>query len=127
METRVERKRKWGSGKVVAGVILMIVGLSMLVDRLDLDVRLSEHVWPLILIAMGVARLADAGASRDCQKSPRSGAWLLYIGLWGLISEFHLFGLDYRTSWPLLVIGAGAGIVWRALDSPRRHADRQEQ
>ena len=58
-------------------------------------------IWPLILIAMGVARLADTGASRDC-KSPRSGAWLLYIGLWGLISEFHLFGLDYRTSWPLL-------------------------
>ena len=126
METRLERKHNWGSGKVVAGVILMIVGLSMLVDRLDLDVRLSEHIWPLILIAMGVARLADTSASRDC-KSPRSGAWLLYIGLWGLISEFHLFGLDYRTSWPLLVIGAGAGIVWRALDSPRPHADRQEQ
>jgi hypothetical protein len=127
METRVERHPKPGKGQVVAGIILMIVGLSLLVDRLDLDVRLSGHFWPFILIVMGVARLTDGGAACDGQRHTRSGAWLLYLGLWGLVTEFHLFGLDYRTSWPLLVIGAGAGIVWRALDTPRPHPDRQEQ
>jgi len=92
-----------------------------------MGLRLSEHFWPLILIVMGMARLADSGRNPDCRRSPLGGLWFIYIGLWGLISEYRLFGLDYRTSWPLLVIGAGAGIVWRALESPRPQANRQEQ
>jgi len=126
METRAKPQCQPVTGRVVVGIILMIVGVSMLVERLDVDVRLFDHFWPLVLIVMGVARMAD-GVSRDGQRNPRAGAWLLYVGLWGLVTEYHLFGLNYQTSWPLLVIGAGAGIVWRALDPPRPHPERQEQ
>ena len=127
METRAVSPREPGTSRVVAGLILMIVGLGLLADRLDVAVRFPGQFWPLILIVMGAARLADNDLSAQGRRKTRSGAWLLYIGLWGLINEFHVFHFDYGSSWPLLVIGAGVGIVWRAFDSPRPHANRQEQ
>ena len=126
METGAVSRCEPGTGRVVAGLIVMIVGLGLLADRLDLAVRFPGQFWPLVLIVMGVARLADHDPS-SAQRHTRSGVWLLFIGLWGLVNEFHVFHLDYGSSWPLLVIGAGVGIVWRALDSPRPHANRQEQ
>ncbi len=39
--------------------------------------------------------------------------------------EMHLFGLDYGTSWPLMVVGAGLLIVWRAYDGPHGAATDQ--
>ncbi len=42
--------------------------------------------------------------------------WLLFLGAWGLVNEYRLFGLHYGHSWPVLLIGAGALIVWRAMD-----------
>jgi hypothetical protein len=39
------------------------------------------------------------------------------IGNWALISEWHLFGFTYGTSWPLLLIASGAMMVWRALET----------
>ena len=47
----------------------------------------------------------------------RCGAvWLLFLGAWGLVNEHRLLGLHYGHSWPVLLIGAGALIVWRAMD-----------
>ena len=127
METRPEPRRQPVMSRVVAGIIVMIVGTALLASRLDVDTRFSAHFWPLILIAMGLARLLDRDPARGGSRKALRAAWLLYVGLWGLVNEFHVLGFDYGTSWPLLVIGAGLAIVWRALDSPRPHADRQEQ
>jgi hypothetical protein len=41
---------------------------------------------------------------------------LTAVGVWGLISEARLFGFDYSTSWPLLIIAAGMIMVWRAFE-----------
>ncbi len=48
----------------------------------------------------------------------RGGIWMIFIGIWGLLTEFQVFGLDYHTSWPLLIIGAGLKMVWRSLEGP---------
>ena len=119
--------RQPATSRIVAGLIVMIVGLVLMADRLDTAVRFPGHFWPLILVVMGAARLADSATSAEGRRNIRSGTWPLLIGLWGLINEFHVFHLDYGSSWPLLVIGAGVGIVWRALDSQRSPANRQEQ
>jgi cell wall-active antibiotic response 4TMS protein YvqF len=44
----------------------------------------------------------------------------VFVGCWALANEFALFGFDYGTSWPLVVIGAGVLVVWRALDPVTR-------
>jgi hypothetical protein len=109
-------------GRVVAGLVIVVVGVAMLMDRTgiaDMSLHLSGRYWPVILIVLGLARLFDP-PRRHGRPSYRSGGWLLWIGLWGLVSEFHAFGLDYDTSWPLLVIGAGLAMMWRALGGPEQ-------
>ena len=119
-----EQEERPNHGRILVGVAIVAVGLVMLIDRTGLaDIHLSGRYWPFILIALGLARMFDP-PRRDWRGSRRSGGWLLWVGAWGLVSEFHVLGLDYATSWPLLVIGVGIGMVWRACADPRGARDR---
>ena len=83
--------------------------------------QLNVPLWPWVLVALGLARLSDRSTDANgCTRGRRSGAWLLLIGGWGLLNEYRIFGIHYGHSWPILVIGAGAMVVWRALDHPPR-------
>jgi hypothetical protein len=98
----------WGAG-------ILAFGLLLFADRREwLTLDLSAGFWPVILIALGAGRLAQppdpaAGHPR------RAGGFLLFVGVWALLTELHVGGLDYRNSWPLIVIGVGVAMVWRAL------------
>ena len=106
-----------GSGSMLVGVAMILVGLLFLADRaVWLDVRISAHHWPLIPMFFGTVRMLAPGYRDGRRHSRRSGLWLLAIGVWGTISEFQLFGLDYSISWPLLVIAAGINTVWRSFE-----------
>jgi hypothetical protein len=118
MNTEMQAPRR-NNGRILAGIAVILAGLATLFDRIGLrDLHLSSHYWPLILVTLGVLRLSDRSRPDGSRRSARSGAWLVFVGLWGLISEFRLFGFDYGNSWPLLIIGAGVLIVWRAFESP---------
>ena len=109
--------------RVRLGLAMMLVGLALMAYRLDLwELDLSRHSWPFIVLALGLVRLAFPGEERGRRRSRRGGMGLIYIGVWGAISEFRLFGLDYGTSWPLLIIAAGLNTVWRSFESPPRKA-----
>jgi len=107
-------------GAVVAGVVIIAVGLALLAERLGMPfVNLPGNYWPLFLVALGLIRFIDPPAHGDGRpRSRRFGAWLIYVGAWGYLNELHWFGFTYRTSWPLLVIGIGIGTIWRAIESP---------
>ena len=114
-------------GRIVGGVAVVLVGLSMLAEQIGFHgLHLSGHYWPLILIAIGVVRLAEVSGRDGRPRSRRVGVWLIFVGLWGLVNEFHAFGLDYGTSWPILIIGAGVGMVWRAVEHPAGRGPLQE-
>lgn len=122
MDTQ-EREEGGNTGRIVVGLGIVLLGVVMLIDRTGLaDIQLSRHFWPFILIALGLVRMVDPPRHHG-RRSRRSGGWLLWIGLWGLVSEFHVLGLDYDTSWPLLVIGVGLGMVWRAYGAPSAACD----
>ena len=106
------------AGQIAVGLIVVAMGVMLLVDRhFGADTRLIRSWWPFVLISWGPYGWRPPG--RSCGVRPRrSGAWLIIIGLWGLVSESHLFGLTYATTWPLLVIGAGVMIVWRSDGRP---------
>ena len=119
-----------GDGPTLVGVAMILVGLLFLADRAEwFDVRISGHHWPLIPMFLGTVRLLVPHDRDGRRRSRRSGLWLLAIGVWGTVSEFQLFGLDYSSSWPLLVIAAGLNMVWRSFDpeSVGRAARRAEQ
>jgi hypothetical protein len=104
-------------GHVAIGAAIVLVGLAFLADQADwwhFDV--SWRLWPVILLVMGAARMVWPQSGKRHRRSRRGGVWLVMIGAWGLISEFHLFGLHYGTSWPLLIVAAGINMVWRALE-----------
>ena len=116
---------------IIAGVVIAVTGMLMLVDHLlNRDYSLTGSWWPLVLIVMGAARLATpkpVRAGKQARGYSRSGMWLIIVGLWGLASEAHLFGLTYNTSWPLLIIASGAMIVWRAFDPRPECSGREER
>lgn len=117
MEQTDERNGQPTTGHLMTGLVLIVVGIAFMVDRITiLDVE--GRWWPFILLAIGAVKFLAPSASGRGTGSRRPGAWLLFIGCWGLVNEFHLFGLDYGTSWPLMIVGAGIMIVWRAFEGP---------
>ena len=119
--TEHDDARRPETGAILVGLVIMFVGLSMLIDRLGISsIHLSGRFWPFVLIAFGCARLlASSTDADDGRRSTWSGVWFIYLGLWFFINEFHVMGFWYPTSWPLLVVGAGIGMIWRAIEQPR--------
>ena len=105
-------------GQIMWGVLIATVGVLLLIERLDLaQIHLTSRIWPIFPLGLGLLRLIDPPCSGG-SRSRRSGMWLLFIGCWGLLNEFHLYGLDYQNSWPLVVIFAGLNMVWRSAETP---------
>ncbi len=107
-------------GRVTVGLIMLVLGVLMLVDRMNyFDVSAMQLFPGMVLIALGLARMAlaqMAPAPRRCRTTVRHGLWLMTVGAWLIVNALHLFGLTYATSWPLLVIAGGVFIVARGLE-----------
>ena len=113
--------------RILIGLAIVLVGFAMLVQRNDgWGLHLDLRWWPFLLIILGLARMAVPGERGGRRRSRRGGFWLLAVGVWGVISEMQLFGFDYSTSWPLLVIAVGVNIVWRSMDPPSRWQIREQ-
>lgn len=127
METptnHTDRPTPLGRATVVVGVIVMLFGGMLLADRFDWwGFNRNVPLWPWILILMGVARIGERRASVGRGVS-LVGVWLLYVGSWGLVIEHRLWGLTYRESWPLLIVGVGGLIVWGSLKPTSECASR---
>jgi len=118
MEERSDREPR--GGQVLIGLALMLLGVAFLFDQMDWwNVHLSRHFWPFFLLFFGVARMLAGPRRTRRGRVVRSGMWMIYIGMWGLISEYRVFGLDYDTSWPLLIVAAGLNMVWRSFETTR--------
>ena len=108
-------------GAVAAGAVLLTIGMLMLVDTTGtVRVNAGQFIAPLILIAIGASKLLDGrrgGLTSGGRRGGRGtgGFWLIGIGVWMLVSQAHLFGLSYQTSWPLLLIMAGLTAVIRGM------------
>jgi hypothetical protein len=117
--TQKPNESRTSTGQIAFGLAIALLGVAMLTDERDgWGIYLPDGWWPWFVILFGVFRLIDPGQSGGRPRSRRAGAWLVSIGLWGLVSELRVFGFDYSTSWPLLIIFVGAAIVWRALERP---------
>ena len=125
-----EESSQPNGGAVLVGLILTLIGLALLADRTGLStIHLTGKLWPFVMIAFGLARLLAPPASRDGERPSRwTGIWFIYLGLWFFVNEFRMFGLWYNTSWPLLVVGTGIGMIWRAIErSDRRGRQHVEE
>jgi hypothetical protein len=72
------------------------------------------------MIAFGVSRLLAPRTRNGKRPSRWTGIWFIYLGLWFFVNEFRVLGLWYNTSWPLLIVGTGIGMIWRAIEGADR-------
>jgi hypothetical protein len=119
-------------GAVVGGAFLLVVGGTMFLDHRGWgDLSFGRLIGPACLIILGMLMLVDKGAF-VCGRRERmldgttrmnvrkrggltGGLWLLGVGCWMLVSQLHVFGLDYHTSWPLLIVLSGTIMLARGV------------
>lgn len=122
-----ERRYDVNTGRVTVGLIILTVGVLLLLERVGVvEVRLGRFIAPFVLILLGSVRLTTAfsndGLGRDGEafdafarsrrrRHPLPGLWLILVGCWMLVTELHVFGIDYQTSWPLLIVAAGIVMI----------------
>ena len=108
-------------GAIVGGTFLLVLGGTMFLERSGLaDISVWRVIGPACLIIMGVVVLVGSGldacdaeggnpvrARARRRDRMTGGLWLLGVGCWLLVSQLHVFGLEHRTSWPLLIVLAG--------------------
>jgi hypothetical protein len=125
MEPQPPQVTSFRPGPVIAGVILLAVGAAMLLDTTGtVDVHLGQMIAPLVMIGLGASILLEKGSfvcggRRELDEQGREryrvrkrsaasgGVWLIGIGIWMMVSQMHLFGLNYGNSWPLFIILSG--------------------
>jgi hypothetical protein len=109
------RRRK--SGGIVFGLMLILLGVVLILRNAGLvpPTRVGFWwltLWALLFISLGLVKLFTPGPPNR-----REGIGQLFIGSWLLLNQFQF--LNYRDSWPILLVGIGIGITWSALEGPR--------
>jgi len=108
MENKITR---YGTGRFFLGLALLIIGSLYLLNNLSfISVGHIGHYWPVLFILFGLAKLMDY----DGTYYRGSGIGWIFLGSWLLISMNGIFGLDFHDSWPILIIGWGVAILWKA-------------
>src|SRR5215467_3525573 len=106
-----KRARSHSPGKhIAAGLILMGIGVIFLLGNMGyLDAHKVFSFWPVILIVFGLVRIVE---SRHHGRT--AGVFWVVVGLLFLLGSFGIIRMTLQQAWPILLIGAGAVMLWRA-------------
>ena len=91
------RRRSFSAQDAVVGTILILFGIVMLLHQLDViylhdfGIRSLWHLWPFILVIIGIGKLVDAPTLYHIGK----GMWWIFLGLWLYVSIYHVYGLSF--------------------------------
>jgi hypothetical protein len=115
METIIDNPNKH-NGKVIAGIIIVIIGGLLLIDQLNLFyIPGWLYSWPMWVIGYGLYM----GGKYNFRKPV--WIWMIIIGSAFLFTE-NIHNAD-RIVWPIAIIGTGAWMVMRH----NRHAETPYQ
>ena len=102
---------KNNSLKIIFGIVLVLIGLLLLIDRLgivfpyNIDVwSIIGTFWPLILIFIGGKLLIE--------RNTTGGIILFILGCVLLLTNLFDFNF-FAVLWPLLIIGLGLSILFK--------------
>lgn len=112
------QQRPFNASGFVFGLMVMLTGVAFLLAELGvMDWRVGWHYWPLIIVAMGIAKLLEIR-----KDGTREGGFLVFVGVWLLLNQTGV--LRWRDSWPLVIVAIGVSMTWQALTGkPRRLCD----
>lgn len=102
--------------QLVFGLGVIVFGLILTLDNLEvIDGRQVFRLWPLAVIAAGVAHLLKEA------RGPRmliGGTWVLF-GALVLLRNLGILHLHIWDLWPVVLMAIGAFLVWQAVDRKR--------
>ena len=102
--------------QVIIGLFVIGIGILFLLDNMDIiHFREAFAFWPSVFILIGVIKLLDS-------QTPNSrfvGAAFIAVGTLLVLNRLGIVNFSVRQLWPLVLIGAGALVVWKALASRR--------
>ena len=99
------------------GLVLIGLGALFLLDNLDfIYIEHFGRYWPALFILFGLVKLLDG----DAKSRPGNGLGWIFLGTWFLVSINHIWGLSFRDSWPILIIGWGISILLNAFSRQSR-------
>lgn len=109
-------------GNIAPGMIVALaiiaVGILFLLDNFGFPVGMVWSYWPVILIAVGLAKLID---SRDTP-GRTGGAIIMIVGLVLIADKIHLpffNNISIWALWPLALITFGIIMFWGSLEGRR--------
>jgi predicted membrane protein len=103
------------SASLIFGFAIVAVGVLFLLDNFGVPVGFLWGYWPVILIAIGLAKVVD---SRETS-GRTGGAIIMLVGLILIADKVHLPFLNNRNLWdlwPLALIALGFVMLWGALE-----------
>jgi hypothetical protein len=115
-------RRHIDGDQIFWGLFLIAAGMFFLLSRLGIaDFSWTiRNFWPLFVVIIGVSKLVH-------RRSVWSGLWMIAIGAWLQAVTLHYRGFTYESSWPLLLVVLGAGIILRTIFGSARRRDTEER
>ena len=108
-QRRARRERRGVAGRLVLGVYLVGLGALMLAERLGYEIPGEiKSYWPFLVIGLGLVKLLWPG-DRD---ERRGALWILVGGLYCWIGAWNLFGLGWKTAWPIFLVAGGLAMLF---------------
>ncbi|MFZ0523076.1 MAG: DUF5668 domain-containing protein [Candidatus Acidiferrales bacterium] len=100
------------------GALIVAAGVVLLLDQqglINAD-RVFTFFWPAVFILGGSVMLADC---RGNGGRGVTGIVFVTIGVIILLDSLGIAHVRFETFWPVIVIGAGLLMIWRAIGAPR--------
>lgn len=98
--------------QLVWGIIITVAGAAILLDGSG-ELRIGQiwRYWPVLLVIAGLSNFVPPTST----KLVLDGFSSIFFAVWFYASFEHLWGLSFRTSWPLLIITWGVTLVLKPL------------
>jgi hypothetical protein len=105
----------------VIGVIVLLLGVILTLGNFDIiDAPAVVRFWPVLLIIFGAVKLLEPGSSGGRIFGGLVGA----VGLVMVLNRMDIVDLDLWDFWPLLLVIAGASLIWRKHGADAEMSDR---
>lgn len=103
------------NASLIFGFAIVAIGVLFLLDNFGVPVSFLWGYWPVILIAIGLAKVVDSKET----SARTGGAIIMLVGLVLIADKIHLPFLNNRNLWdlwPLAIIAFGFIMLWGALE-----------
>lgn len=92
---------------LLSGVALVVIGVLLLLSQMGI-IHNWFNFWAAVFFVAGMLNVVQPGRTRAW------GGLLIAVGVLLELNQLGILDIHLQTYWPVLVIAAGLGMLWRA-------------